>query len=92
MIGKVYHTNNNKIVRYVKVNNQGRAIQEDLEEGLVYFNKDNGKFYRYGEENPGEDKKMIEITTASEPGDGIIVTYDPEYYRLIFAAQSGVTV
>lgn len=92
MVGKVYHTNNNKIVRYVKVNNQGRAIQEDLEEGLVYFNKDNGKFYRYGEENPGEDKKMIEITTASEPGDGIIVTYDPEYYRLIFAAQSGVTV
>lgn len=93
MIGKVYHTNNNKIVRYVKINNQGRAIQEDLEEGLVYFNKDDGKFYRYGEENPGEDKKMIEITTAGEPGGNeIYAYYDSQNERLVFYTQSGVLI
>lgn len=93
MVGKTYHTHNNKIVRYVRVNGRGQAIEEEPEEGLIYFNKQNETFYRYGQENPGEDKKMIEITTAGDPGSGnIYAVYDAQNERLIFQVQSGVLV
>lgn len=92
MVGTVYHTNNNKIVRYIELNGLCRSIEAKPEEGLVYFNKQDGSFYRYGQENPGEDKKMIEITTAGNPEGGIYAEYDAENERLIFYVQSGVLV
>lgn len=71
MIGKVHYSVDGKIRRYVNSGaNYATAIVSTPDPYLIYFNKDDGKFYTWN-----STSGMVQIETGSGSGSGYNVSY-----------------